>query len=61
MYIFIKNRVSPTGRDGGSTPHQPKICSFLPPPGKFSPEDSHPPPNFYFSLKIQVPPLNNNF
>ena len=42
-------------------PHQSRICSFSPPPGKISPVDSphqifiHPVP------EVNFPPLNNNF
>ena len=48
--------------DGGSPPHQPKMCSFptplLPSPGKIPPVDL-PPPNFYSLHQSLIPPLNN--
>ena len=42
---------------GEVPPHQPKICSFLPPPEKISPSRLPPLPNFYFPPhpKMQFP------
>ena len=59
MYIGF-----PTGKNGGGSSHQLKICSFAP-PGKISLVDPHLPPNFYAPphqrLILPSSPANNNF
>ena len=58
---FHKGQGFPYWERWGSPPHQPKICLFLPPPGKIFRSRLPQPPNFYFPRKIQVPSLNNKF
>ena len=55
IYIFIKNRVFLVGGKGKVLPHQLKVCSFLPSPGKISPSNFHPSKLFCSLPKFSSP------